>query len=58
VRQSWADMPTAWALEKLIDKTGIENARELSDLTGLSLERLKRLEARTGATQSVPGLHP
>lgn len=43
VRQSWADMPTAWALEKLIDRTGVENPRELSDLTGLSLERLKRL---------------
>ena len=43
VRQSWADMPTAWALEKLIEETGTENPRELSDLTGLSLERLNRL---------------
>ena len=43
VRQSWADMPTAWALDKLIAETGIENSRELSDLTGLSPERLKRL---------------
>ena len=43
VRQSWSDMPTAWALNKLIKETGTESARELSDLTGLSSERLKRL---------------
>ncbi|MYC66867.1 MAG: ParB/RepB/Spo0J family partition protein [Acidobacteriia bacterium] len=43
VRQSWADMPTAWALKKLMEETGIERPQELSDLTGLSPERLKRL---------------
>lgn len=42
VREPWRDMPTAWALEKLIEKTGVENNRELSDMTGLSTEVLKR----------------
>lgn len=43
VRQSWADMPTAWALQRLMEQTGTASNRELSDLTGLSAERLKRL---------------
>lgn len=43
VRDPWDDMPTAWALEKLIDETGVKSDTELSDLTGLSTERIKRL---------------
>lgn len=43
VREPWRDMPTAWALEKLIAETGIESDRELSDVTGLSTEVIKRL---------------
>jgi ParB/RepB/Spo0J family partition protein len=43
VREPWQDMPTAWALGKLIDETGIASTRELSDLTGLSGERIERL---------------
>jgi ParB family chromosome partitioning protein len=43
VREPWKDMPTAWALEKLIDETGVTNDRELSDITGLSTEVIKRL---------------
>lgn len=43
VREPWKDMPTAWALEKLIEETGVTNDRELSDITGLSTEVIKRL---------------
>lgn len=43
VREPWQDMPTAWALGKLIDETGVTSTRELSDLTGLSGERIERL---------------
>ncbi len=43
VREPWADMPTAWALERLMAETGIESDKELSDLTGLSRERIQRL---------------
>lgn len=43
VREPWQDMPTAWALEKLIAETGVTGDRDLSDLTGLSTEIIKRL---------------
>lgn len=43
VREAWKDMPTARALGELIDETGTQSDRELSDLTGLSIERIKRL---------------
>lgn len=43
VREAWQDMPTAWALERLIEATGIEADRDLADRTGLSIERIKRL---------------
>jgi ParB family transcriptional regulator, chromosome partitioning protein len=43
VREPWRAMATAWALEKLIDETGVTNDRELSDITGLSTEIIKRL---------------
>jgi len=43
VREPWKDMPTAWALEKLIEETGVTSDRELSDITGLSTEIIKRL---------------
>jgi len=43
VREPWQDMPTAWALEKVIAETGIQTDEELSELTGLSVERIKRL---------------
>jgi ParB family chromosome partitioning protein len=49
VREPWRDMPTAWALDKLItdlsgeqDGSAITDA-QLSDLTGLSRERIARL---------------
>lgn len=49
IREPWRDMPTAWALQKLIGEMKKEKANgqvsdgELSRLTGLSRERLKRL---------------
>jgi ParB family chromosome partitioning protein len=43
VRDPWDDMPTAWALGKLIEETGATDTDELMDMTGLSKERLKRL---------------
>jgi len=43
VREPWQDMPTAWALGKLVEETGITSTRELSDITGLSGERIERL---------------
>lgn len=48
VREQWQDMPTAWALEKLVAALHSDHGkpvtdRELSDVTGLSIERIQRL---------------
>jgi ParB family chromosome partitioning protein len=43
VREDWDDMPTARAVAKYSDRTGITEINELSEKTGLSVERLKRL---------------
>lgn len=43
IREQWQDMPMAWALGKLIEKTGVLESEELSRMTGLSVDRLKRL---------------
>src|SRR5437899_3309447 len=43
VRDQWDDMPTAWALQKLIERTGETNTERLIEMTGLSKARLKAL---------------
>jgi len=43
VREAWLDMPTAWALRDLMKETGELSDRGLSDITGLSIERIRRL---------------
>jgi ParB family transcriptional regulator, chromosome partitioning protein len=43
VREAWKDMPTAIALGRVIKEFGIESDKELADMTGLSVERIKRL---------------
>lgn len=44
VRESWQDMPTAKALGEVMRSTGTESVSELSSLTGLSDERVRRLK--------------
>lgn len=44
VREAWKDMPTAKALGRVMAESGIEDNRELADVTGLSVERIKRLK--------------
>ena len=44
VREPWNDMPTAWALKKLMERTGQTDPEELRLSTGLSIERVKRLQ--------------
>jgi ParB/RepB/Spo0J family partition protein len=41
VRAQWDDMPTALALQKVIERTGLEDLDELKRLTGLSKEKIK-----------------
>lgn len=44
VREPWDEMPTAWALEELSERTGERDPKKLVQLTGLSLEQIKRLQ--------------
>jgi ParB family transcriptional regulator, chromosome partitioning protein len=44
VRESWQDMPTAYALGAVISESGTDSTAELSTLTGLSEERVRRLK--------------
>jgi ParB family chromosome partitioning protein len=43
VREQWANMPTAWALKRVVDETGNTEAGDLSRLTGLSTDQIRRL---------------
>jgi len=43
VREPWKDMPTAWALQKIIEETGINDPTKLAELTGLSRDRVQHL---------------
>lgn len=42
-RRRWADMPTAWALEKVMERTGETDLSALSRMTHLSTEQIRRL---------------
>jgi hypothetical protein len=42
VREDWEDMPTARALQEVIDRTGTTDPDELKELTGLSKEQIGR----------------
>jgi ParB family transcriptional regulator, chromosome partitioning protein len=42
VREDWEDMPTARALQQVIDRTGKTDVNELREVTGLSREQIGR----------------
>tara|TARA_R110002110_G_scaffold379354_1_gene589870 strand:- start:1244 stop:2224 length:981 start_codon:yes stop_codon:yes gene_type:complete len=44
LREDWEEIETAWALEQIINETGISADRELHDLTGLSVDRIKNMK--------------
>jgi ParB/RepB/Spo0J family partition protein len=43
VREPWEDMPTAWALKKLMERTGDTDVDRLAELTSLRKEQIRRL---------------
>lgn len=43
LREDWEEIETAWALEHIIDETGETSDRELQELTGLSIDRIKNM---------------
>ena len=42
VREQWQDIPTALALKKLMDATGVSTSQELSEMTGISSQQVNR----------------
>jgi ParB family transcriptional regulator, chromosome partitioning protein len=42
VREDWEDMPTARALQEVIDRKGTDDADDLKQITGLSKEQIAR----------------
>ena len=44
VREDWEDMPTARALQQVIDRTGKTDVDDLRELTGLSKEQIGRYQ--------------
>lgn len=53
VREPWQDIPTAHALRKLMDETGISSASELAQLTGLSTNQINRYKFALDLTGEV-----
>lgn len=43
LREDWEEIETAWALEQIIEETGVVSDRELQTLTGLSPDRIKNM---------------
>lgn len=42
VREQWQDIPTAHALRKLMDETGVTDPRQLSEMTGITTQQINR----------------
>lgn len=44
LREAWQDMPTAWALEHLMNETDIRSPAELHRQTGLGVDRIRNIQ--------------
>ncbi|MBO9622809.1 MAG: ParB/RepB/Spo0J family partition protein [Sphingomonas sp.] len=43
LREEWEEIETAWALEQIIDETGLTSDRDLQRITGLSIDRIRNM---------------
>jgi ParB/RepB/Spo0J family partition protein len=53
LREDWEEIETAWALEQIIDETGINTDRELQQITGLSIDRIRNMRRVLAFPKSV-----
>jgi ParB/RepB/Spo0J family partition protein len=44
LREDWEEIETAWALELIMEKAQTENERDLHELTGLSVDRIRNMK--------------
>jgi ParB/RepB/Spo0J family partition protein len=53
LREDWEEIETAWALEQIIEETGIDNDQELQKITGLSIDRIRNMRRVLAFPKSV-----
>jgi ParB family transcriptional regulator, chromosome partitioning protein len=53
VREPWQDIPTAHALKKLMDETGVTGPSDLAQMTGLSTDQINRYRFALDLTGEV-----
>jgi ParB family chromosome partitioning protein len=53
LREDWEEIETAWALEQIIEETGIDNDRELQKITRLSIDRIRNMRRVLSFPKSV-----
>lgn len=53
LREEWEEIETAWAIEQIMSETGIENDRELRNLTGLSIDRIRNMKRVLAYPKSI-----
>ena len=44
LREDWVEIETAWALEQIMEETGVTQDRDLRQLTGLSIDRIRNMK--------------
>jgi ParB/RepB/Spo0J family partition protein len=44
LREDWREIETAWALEEIMNETGVRDDRDLQQLTGLSVDRIRNMK--------------
>jgi ParB/RepB/Spo0J family partition protein len=53
LREEWREIETAWALEQIMEETGIEADKDLQKLTGLSRDRISNMKRVLSFPKSV-----
>jgi ParB family chromosome partitioning protein len=53
LRDDWEEIETAWALEQIIEETGISSDQELQKITRLSIDRIRNMRRVLAFPQSV-----
>jgi ParB/RepB/Spo0J family partition protein len=53
LREDWEEIETAWALEQIIEETGVDSDRELQEITRLSIDRIRNMRRVLSFPRSV-----
>lgn len=53
LRDDWEEIETAWALEQIIEETGIDNDQDLQKITRLSIDRIRNMKRVLAFPKSI-----